>query len=52
MREGVRSCTLALRQDPNAKKARAQNFPEPIGDRLQAFFGYYFKTDAKSAVIC
>ena len=23
MKEGVRSCTLALRQDPNAKKARA-----------------------------
>ena len=52
MQEGVRSCTLALRQDLNAKKARAQNFPEPIDDRLQAFFGYYFKTDAKSAVIC
>ena len=52
MQEGVRSCALALRQNLNAKKARAQNFPEPIGDRLQAFFGYYFKTDAKSAVIC
>ena len=52
MQEGVRSCALALRQNLNAKKARAQNFPEPIDDRLQAFFGYYFKTDAKSAVIC